>query len=568
MSTGENKYTGKKTFFLILAIWLVINLIQAFFTGMSSDESYYSLWGKNLAWGYFDHPPMIAFFTFISSILFDGGLGVRFMTVLAQIGTILIVWKIIDDNNAGKRDVHTFFIVASSLIMFAALGFTATPDSPLLFFTALFLLAYKRFLREENALNVILLCLSMAGMVYSKYQSSLVIGLIVLSNLNILLKPKFWLAGIMSLILLIPHFYWQYNNNFPSFQYHLVDRSNQFKLKYFLEYLPNQLAVFNPFTLGLVLFIIQKNRFNDIFEKGLYFLIVGFIIFFWIMAYRGHVEPHWTVACSLPMIILIYERAKSSDSIRKFVFTYVLGSLIIIFIARIALFIPPLALKFSFNEKDRFEAIEYVAGELPVVFNGSFQAPSLYTYFTDNKSTTISSIYNRRTQFDVWQFEREFEGKPVFICAKIDGLSKKYIVKGENFDGFIVESFHSALRLNVDFKPLTETTYRAGDTVRTSFSIYNPYPYTIEFKNDEFPLKLCACFATRKFKSINPVVSSRQIISIKSSEKINCDLYSIVPEIPEGEYAFSINIESIFGPSIEKGLTKVKNKNILVRKND
>lgn len=566
MSTGENKYTGKKTFFLILVIWLVINLLQAIFTGMSSDESYYSLWGKNLAWGYFDHPPMIAFYTFVSSIFFEGGLGVRFLTVLAQIGTLLIVWKLIDDKNAGERDVQTFFIVASSLIMFAALGFTATPDSPLLLFAALFLLAYKRFLREENAVNIILLCLSMAGMVYSKYQSSLVIGLIVLSNLRLLLKPKFWLAGIMSLALLIPHFYWQYNNNFPSFQYHLVDRSNQFQLKYFLEYFPNQIAVFNPFTLGLVLYIIFKNRFKDIFERGLYFLIVGFIMFFWITAYRGHVEPHWTVACSLPMIILIYEKAKSSESIRKFVFTYVLGSLIIIFIARIALLIPPLAVKFSFNEKDRFESIESVAGELPVVFNGSFQAPSLYTYFTENKSTTISSIYNRRTQFDVWQFEREIEGKPVFICAQIDGLSNSYNIKGEKIDGFIAESFHSALRLNVDFKPLTETYFKAGDTVRTSFSIYNPYPYTIEFNNDVFPLKLCACFVTKKFKSINPVASSRQIVSIKSSEKISSELYTIVPEIPEGEYAFSINIESIFGPSIEKGLTKAKNKNIRILK--
>ena len=568
MSAGENKYTGKKAFVLILAIWLVINLLQAIFTGMSSDESYYSLWGKNLAWGYFDHPPMIAFFTLVSSIFFDGGLGVRFMTVLAQIGTLLIVWKLIDDKNAGKRDVQTFFIVASSLIMFAALGFTTTPDSPLLFFVALFLLSYKRFLNEESTVNIILLSLSMAGMVYSKYQSSLVIGLILISNLNLLLKPKFWLAGIMSLTLLFPHFYWQYENNFPSFQYHLVDRSNQFQLKYFLEYFPNQIAVFNPFTLGLVLYIIFKNRFKDIFEKGLYFLIVGFIIFFWFTAYRGHVEPHWTVACSLPMIILVYERAKSSETIRKFIFTYVLGSLIIIFIARIALFIPPMAVKFSYSEKDRFEAIESIAGELPVVFNGSFQAPSLYTYFTENKSTTISSIYNRRTQFDVWQFEREFEGKSVFICAQIDGLSKNYTVKGEKFDGFIVDNFHSALRLNVDFKPLTETAIKAGDTIRTSFSIYNPYPFTIEFNNDEFPLKLCACFATRKFKSINSVVSSRQIVSIKSLEKINGELYTIVPVIPEGEYAFSINIESIFGPSIERGLTNAKNKTIRIQKND
>ena len=99
-------------------------------------------------------------------------------------------------------------------------------------------------------MSTLLLCLTMVGMVYSKYQASLVIVFVILSNFRLLLKPKFWLAGICALLLLSPHFYWQYSNHFPSFQYHLVDRSNHFQLRFFLEYLPNQLVVFNPFTLG------------------------------------------------------------------------------------------------------------------------------------------------------------------------------------------------------------------------------------------------------------------------------------------------------------------------------
>jgi len=136
-------------------------------------------------------------------------------------------------------------------------------------------------------MNTLLLCLSMAGMVYSKYQSCLVIGLVVLSNLHLLLKPKFWLAGISALLLLSPHFYWQYSHDFPSFQYHLVDRSNQFQLKYFLEYLPNQLAVFNPFTFGLVVYILIKYKSKDVFERGLFFLIIGFIAFLLVMAVKS-----------------------------------------------------------------------------------------------------------------------------------------------------------------------------------------------------------------------------------------------------------------------------------------
>ena len=86
-------------FFMLLA-WFLINLIQATYTEVLSDEAYYGLYGKHLAWGYFDHPPMVALLIKISSLFFDGNLGIRFMTVLLELFTLLFIWKIIDDQSA------------------------------------------------------------------------------------------------------------------------------------------------------------------------------------------------------------------------------------------------------------------------------------------------------------------------------------------------------------------------------------------------------------------------------------------------------------------------------------
>jgi len=550
--------SAKKSFFLLLTLWFVVNLLQAAFTGMSNDESYYALWGKKLAWGYFDHPPMVAVFNYLSALLFNGNLGVRFMTVLAQIATLIICWRILDDRQADQRKVGVFFILAASLVMFSALGFITTPDAPLLFFAALFLLSYQHFLKKESFVNALLLCLAMAGMVYSKYQSSLLIGFVVLSNLRLLLNLRFWLAGIAALLLLSPHFYWQYSNHFPSFQYHLVDRSNQFQLKYFLEYLPNQLAVFNPVTLGLVFYILLKTKSRDLFERGLYFLIVGFIVFFWLMAYRGHVEPHWTVAASIPMLILAYRRASESVSIRKYITRYVLGSVVLILLVRVALVCPPIAGKIGFDEERKFKAIEAVAGDYPVVFTGSFQKPSLYTFFTHKNATVISSIFNRRTQFDLWQLEQEMEGKPAFVCVEVDGLSKKYVLNGQTVNGFFTESFHSAQRLKVISESPASVSWHSGDTIRTAFSVINPCSYSINMEDKTFPVSLCACFFTKKKKEIVPVVSSRIISNIKPLEVFSGTLYTIVPDLPEGEYSFSITIQSIFGPAIENNIVQLK----------
>jgi len=558
MQICKKELTAKQTFYLLLAAWFVINLLQAAFTGISNDEAYYALWGKHLDWGYFDHPPMVAVFNYISSLLFGGTLGVRFMTVLAQTGTLWLTWLTIGDKDADKRNVYLFFITAASLVMFAALGFVTTPDAPLLLFTAFFLFAYKRFLKSERMLETLLLCLSMAGMVYSKYQSSLVIGFIVLSNLRLLLKPRFWLAGICALFLLVPHFYWQYSNHFPSFQYHLVDRSSQFQLKYFLEFIPNQLAVFNPFTLGVVVYVLFKFRSKDVFERGLYFLIAGFITFFFAMAYRGHVEPHWTVASSLAMILVLYNQAKEQECVRKYIWKYVFGSLVLLLIARIVLVCPSLAGAVGFNEEPKFKAIESVAGDKPVVFTGSFQKPSLYTFFYGRPSTTISSIYNRRTQFDVWQLEKELEGKPAFVCAKVEGLSKTYKIDGQEFDGFFTDSFHSAMRLKVKAALQPEMTVHCGDTIRTSFTVCNPYLHSVDFTDKEFPVSICACIFTRKVKNVCPVVSDVNISVMRPSEKISGNLFVVVPQLSEGEYTFGITSTSVFGPALENDMIKMK----------
>ena len=120
MQIWKRDLTGKQTFFVLLALWLVANLLQSIFTGMSSDESYYALWGKHLAWGYFDHPPMIAVLNFLSALIFNGNLGVRFLTVIMQIGTLLLVWSIIEDKKSDKSNVGVFFILAASLPMFVA----------------------------------------------------------------------------------------------------------------------------------------------------------------------------------------------------------------------------------------------------------------------------------------------------------------------------------------------------------------------------------------------------------------------------------------------------------------
>ena len=72
--------TTTKLFVILLIILGLLNFIQAFATGLLFDEAYYWYYAQQLEWGYFDHPPMVAWIIASSSYI-QGELGVRLLFI-------------------------------------------------------------------------------------------------------------------------------------------------------------------------------------------------------------------------------------------------------------------------------------------------------------------------------------------------------------------------------------------------------------------------------------------------------------------------------------------------------
>ena len=551
--------SGKRLFVLLLALWLLINLLQAIYTEINPDEAYYFLYGKYLAWGYFDHPPMVALMVRISSWLFNGNLGVRFMTVLLQIPTLVLIWLQIDKKDIqDDRSVRLFFIIAASLVMFVVSGFTTTPDAPLLFFTALFLYAYKNFLNKDSWAFTLLISVSMAALFYSKYQGVLVIGFVILSNMRLLLNARFWAAAILALVLCTPHFCWQFINGFPSFKYHLVNRSEPFKWSFVLEYLPNQLATFNPFTFVAVVYVLFKYRPGQKFESAQYFIIVGLILFFWMTTFTGHAEPQWTMAASVPMIILLCNKLATDAWLHKYVQRFVGGSLLLILVARILLvtdLLPP-GLDLS-GKESKYLAIEKIARDKPVVFTGSYQNPSLYTFFTGHPATVISSLKTRQTQFDVWHLEQDWHHKTVFIYGINEGRSKEFKVGDNIVNGFFADSIPTTHRLKIEYTLPTDS-WKAGEQVHLPFSIENPMQHDVHFSTSEFPIKiqLIMIGSTKLFEIDGTIM--RNITVLKPNEKVNNEIRFTIPALPKDDYKFGLGCHTIFGSTLNSETTNIR----------
>ena len=407
-----------------LLIWGVLDLLCALFCEIHADEAYYRLYGQFLDWGYFDHPPMVGLMTAISGAMVPEtslmlkNLSVRLVTVLIHMATVYVVWKTIEEKvRNSPSSLFCFLLVAASIPMFCAYGFMTTPDAPLLFFAAVFYYAYRKFTTDRQWSTAILLGLSIAGMLYSKDIAVLVIAFALLGNLRLLRDGKAWAAVGIAIVLMLPHLWWQYANHFPSFTYHLVSRATSYQVLYSLEYLPNQWAVFNPLVWALMLWIgARQICHSDAFKRSLGMTICGFQVFFLIMTCRGHVEPHWTVVTAIPAIILLTEETEIWKRGIKIALACCVG---LVLVARVVLMLNVLPARTGLANKQPFyEQLHAEAQGYPVVFDGSFQAPSLYRFYYNDEAVLVRNLYDRYTQFDLWHLERELLGKPACVRRK------------------------------------------------------------------------------------------------------------------------------------------------------
>jgi len=133
-------FKNSKKFNLFILGIFIINILQAIFTPILKDEAYYWRWAQNLDWGYFDHPPMVAFIIKLGTYLFSGALGIRFVTVLLNILMVFVIWALVPDSHKKQKNAEwIFFSILLAMPFFHIYGFITTPDAPLLFFSALYL---------------------------------------------------------------------------------------------------------------------------------------------------------------------------------------------------------------------------------------------------------------------------------------------------------------------------------------------------------------------------------------------------------------------------------------------
>ncbi len=542
-------------FTLFLTAWGILNIFQARLTPLNNDEAYYWMFSNNLAWGYFDHPPMIALLVKIGYFFFHNELGVRIVVVLSQLATLWIMWSLTDEPEKGKsKNILIFFMLIVLLPVFNIYSFFATPDAPLILFCAVFLLVYKRFLADDSWKNTILLGLSIAALMYSKYHSGLLLILIILSNPRLLLKIKFYTASFLAFLLFTPHLFWQYSNNFPSFRYHLIDRVSHFNPAHVPEYIVGQYFFHNPFIFTLLIWIMIRVRTKNLFDRALYYIITGFFLFFFISSFRYRVEPQWTALICVPMVIILFNNLSFKPWIRnylKWVTIFIFSGLLFVRAACAVDFLPLPILKKEFhNKKQWVRDISKLAGDRPVVFTNSYQRPAVYTFYTGKFSYTLDNLAYRKTQYDIWDFEERVHGKEVlYVPHYFNDYYKKHLTKQilTNGDSIFVAVFKNFQSLQKECVSLDELQYSfkvSGNNI-IHMKIFNPYPYNIELRNEEFPVVFQLAFLKNGYREVKKNLELPGDISVlEPGDTINVNCNVTLNDLAPGIYKIAICSET------------------------
>lgn len=471
-----------RTIWLILLGWLILNALQAAFSALTEDEAYYWMYSTQLDWGYFDHPPMIALF--ISAGKWIGGeLGVRMVTVLAQVGALWVLWRLACEHWPGPQRPLLFFGIAFSIVIFQVFGFVATPDSPLLFFAALFLYAYRRLVLYNRWGDALLLGALSAGLLYSKYHGVLLIGFTVLSHPRLLLNPRLYVAGLTGAVLFFPHLWWQYANDFPSFRYHLVERTQEFKWWYVSEFLLNVFLVYNPLLWPMAWRAWRHNYWKDPFARALAVNFAGFLLFFFLSTFRGHVQPQWTVISSVPMLLMLYAHSLHDARRIRYLLRVTAVALPLVLVARSLLIGEWAPLPNQFFRPEAFtQKTEALAAGRPVAFSRSYQRASLYAFYTGQLPAFSAGTYkSRRSQFDLWNGEEQLHLRPVLWVGGQSNPDPAFFMLGRDTITYTeIDTFYAFYKV----QPIADALpaeLKAGQEVRLSLHLHNPYPYELDF---------------------------------------------------------------------------------------
>jgi 4-amino-4-deoxy-L-arabinose transferase-like glycosyltransferase len=254
---------------IALALLTAIRIVglHASVVDLYMDEAQYWAWSRELAFGYFSKPPLLAWIIAATDpVCGSGEACVRAASPLMHFATALLVYAIAE--NLYNKETAAWSALAYGLapgVIFSAR--IISTDVPLLLFWAVALLAYVRLLPGPSWRWSVVLGLALGVGMLAKY--AMIYFLLCAACAAcfdrdaraLLWRPQTWAALGIAGLLLIPNFIWNAENNFMTLR-HTGDNitGGGLSLDFFepFEFVVSQFAVIGPPVFATFLYILAR----------------------------------------------------------------------------------------------------------------------------------------------------------------------------------------------------------------------------------------------------------------------------------------------------------------------
>ena len=310
----------------IIAVAAVVRLLLAVVLPLYPDEAYYWEWSRQLAPGYFDHPPAIAYAIALGTTLFGllGGspspFAVRLVPVLCGIVASLAVVGIA--RRAGGERAAMYAAMVICAMPLAATGLVlATPDAPLMAATGVGIYAVVRAVQAPIRTRASLGWWMVAGLALglaftSKYTATLLPVGVVAAVLYApplrqrLREPGPYVACIVATLVFAPVLVWNAQHEWRSFTFqieHGLGARRGSSLAREGELIGGQMGLASPILFVLMAGAVWAGmqRRAATIQTLLAVLAVAMWGFFVVSAWRKPVEANWPAPAYVPAAALL-----------------------------------------------------------------------------------------------------------------------------------------------------------------------------------------------------------------------------------------------------------------------
>ncbi len=297
---------------IVISVLMLLRLIAAARAPLVPDESYYWLWAQHPAVGYYDHPPMVAWWIDATAFLGSSALSVRLLFVLSFAA---LSWLVFDTARAlfGSSVARRALLWLNACLLLSLWTVGATPDPPSVLMWAAGVWALARLQASGRGWWWLVFGLFAGLGIEAKYTNFFLgLGVILWVILDRdarkgLLTPWPYLGTLVAVAAMAPNLIW-------NAQHHWLTVAKQFgriapahiTLKYLVEFLVLTPLLFNALAF---VFVVTGVRawWRDRRDRPLTLLValpLPLIAYMLLHVFHDRIQGNWTAPLFPGLVVL------------------------------------------------------------------------------------------------------------------------------------------------------------------------------------------------------------------------------------------------------------------------